>query len=360
MSSIGPQLPSQPSAKRKRKHTPEPGDNHTASSSSKHARRNADEINLDDDASSESDSNDYGPRAPAAASIDSKPSLGPSLPPPTPSTRNQDEIDLDDSASSSSSSSHTGPAPPPPPPSHTTASTAQPMPADSDSDSGSDSDDYGPALPSASNTRRGPIGPTLPPTTDPSAPSRDEWMLAPPVHTGYTERDPTKLKARKFTSSKPGRGGGGPSSSADSSGLAAIWTETPQEKLKRLQDAVLGRSDASGQSAEAAAAAAARTRDEDARNTKVAAAIAAHRGRSLYDEHQAGKNGGGGGGSEGGGGGKNKKTGKGGEQEDDPSKRAFDREKDMALGSKIGTAQRRELVAKSANFGGRFQKGSFL
>ncbi|KAM3532672.1 hypothetical protein NHJ13051_000135 [Beauveria bassiana] len=353
MSSIGPQLPSQPSTKRK--HSAEPGDDHgTASSSSKHVRRNADEINLDDDG--DDDSDDYGPRAPAAAPIDSKPSLGPSLPPPTPSTRNQDEIDLDDSASSSSSSSsssHTGPAPPPPPPpppSHATAATAQPIPASSDSDS--DSDDYGPALPRASNTRRGPIGPTLPPTTDPSAPTRDEWMLAPPVNTGYTERDPTKLKARKFTSSKPGRGG--PASSSDS-GLAAIWTETPEEKLKRLQDAVLGRSDASGQSAEAVAAAAARTRDEDERNSKVAAAIAAHRGRSLYDEHQAEKHGGSGGGS-----GKHKKTGKGGEEEDDPSKRAFDREKDMALGSKIGTAQRRELVAKSANFGGRFQKGSFL
>ncbi|KAF1736620.1 hypothetical protein CRV24_002228 [Beauveria bassiana] len=351
MSSIGPQLPSQPSTKRK--HSAEPDDDHgAASSSSKHARRNADEINLDDDdasSSSSSDDDDYGPRAPAAAPIDSKPSLGPSLPPPTPSTRNQDEIDLDDSASSSS---HTGPAPPPPPPSHATAATAQPIPASSDSDS--DSDDYGPALPSASNTRRGPIGPTLPPTTDPSAPTRDEWMLAPPVNTGYTERDPTKLKARKFTSSKPGRGGGGPApSSSSGSGLAAIWTETPEEKLKRLQDAVLGRSDASGQSAEAAAAATARTRDEDERNSKVAAAIAAHRGRSLYDEHQAIKNGGGGGG-------KHKKTGKGGEEEDDPSKRAFDRTKDMALGSKIGTAQRRELVAKSANFGGRFQKGSFL
>ncbi|KAM3514039.1 hypothetical protein MY11210_002356 [Beauveria gryllotalpidicola] len=346
MSSIGPQLPSQPSAKRK--HTPEPGDDHAASSSSKHARRNADEINLDDDASSDSDSDAYGPRAPVAAPIVSKPSLGPLLPPPTASARNQDEIDLDDSASSSSS--HTGPAPPP----HAAAATAQPIPADSDSDS--DSDDYGPALPSASNTRRGPIGPTLPPTADPSAPTRDEWMLAPPVNTGYTERDPTKLKARKFASSKPGRGAG---PSSDSGLAAAIWTETPEEKLKRLQDAVLGRSDAaSGQSAEAAAAVEARTRNEDERNRKVAAAIAAHRGRSLYEEHQADKNGGGGGG--GGGSGKNKKTGKGGEEEDDPSKRAFDREKDMALGSKISTAQRRELVAKSANFGGRFQKGSFL
>ncbi len=329
MSSIGPQLPSQPSAKRKR--TPEPsGDDHGASSS-KQARPNAAEIELDDDGSDSDDA--YGPRAPtaaAAAPTVSKPSLGPSLPPSAP---NQDEIDLDDS------DSDTGPAPPP-----VAAVTLPPQP---DGSSDSDSDDgYGPALPGASTTRRGPIGPAMPPAQDPSAPTRDEWMLAPPVSTGYAERDPTKLKARKFTSKKPSAAGS--SSSAAEPGLAAIWTETPEEKLKRLQDAVLGRTPG-GASAGAVAAEDARAREAEDKNRQIAAAIAARRGKSLYAEHQAE------GSSRGGKGGKGQE-----EEEDDPSKRAFDREKDMALGSKIGTAQRRELVAKSANFGGRFQKGSFL
>ncbi|KAJ6786548.1 hypothetical protein PWT90_06863 [Aphanocladium album] len=345
MSSIGPQLPSQPSSKRKP--TPEVGDDDVAS---KQARHNTDEIELDDGSDSDDDDDDdddddYGPRAPgpapAPAPSVSRPSVGPSLPPPS-ATHNKDEIDLDDS--DSDSDDDTGPAPPPPPPPASAAATAAaPAPTTEDSDSSSD-DDYGPALPSAANARRGPIGPAMPPAEDTSAPTRDEWMLAPPTNSGYSERDPTKLKARKFAS-KPSASGGG--SSDAGAGLAAIWTETPEEKLKRLQDSVLGRSDGSGKSAGEVAAAEARSKEEEEKNRRIAASIAAHRGKSLYDEHQREKEV------------VRKKTGKG-EEEDDPSKRAFDREKDMALGSKIGSAQRKELVAKSANFGGRFQKGSFL
>ena len=48
------------------------------------------------------------------------------------------------------------------------------------------------------------------------------------------------------------------------------------------------------------------------------------------------------------------------EEEDDPSRRAFDREKDMAVSSKISNAQRREMVNKASDYGSRFSKGSFL
>ncbi|KAL9008132.1 MAG: hypothetical protein Q9173_006713, partial [Seirophora scorigena] len=47
-------------------------------------------------------------------------------------------------------------------------------------------------------------------------------------------------------------------------------------------------------------------------------------------------------------------------QEDDPSARAFDREKDMAGGMKIGHAKRREMVHKAADFGSRFAGGKYL
>lgn len=349
MSSIGPQLPSQPSAKRKRASE---SDSH-GTSPSKQVRHNADEIDLD--GSDSDDDDDYGPRAPDAVTASSRPSLGPSPPPLTATAaaaQNQDEIDLDDS------DSDTGPAPPPPPQTLAAAAAAEARPApDSDSDS---DDEYGPALPGASGTRRGPIGPAMPPAQDPSAPVRDEWMLAPPVSAGYSERDPTKLKARKFTSKKPSASGGDASSASADSGLAAIWTETPEEKLKRLQDAVLGRSDGSGRSAADVAAEEARAREEGEKSQRIAEAIAARRGRSLYDEHQAEKEKGTGRHSSGKKGGTRGERQQEEEEDDDPSKRAFDREKDMALGSKIGTAQRRELVAKSANFGGRFQKGSFL
>lgn len=49
-----------------------------------------------------------------------------------------------------------------------------------------------------------------------------------------------------------------------------------------------------------------------------------------------------------------------GKEDDDPSARAFDREKDMAVASKISSAQRREMVKKAADYNTRFTKGNFL
>jgi hypothetical protein len=122
--------------------------------------------------------------------------------------------------------------------------------------------------------------------------------------------------------------------------VSSIWTETPEEKLKRLQDSVLGRGDKTVETNPKAAL----PKDEEERNRKISANIESQRGKSLYAEHQA----------------RREKDGEKAEEEDDPSKRGFDREKDMAIGGKIGTAQRRELMNKAANFGGRFQKGSYL
>lgn len=48
------------------------------------------------------------------------------------------------------------------------------------------------------------------------------------------------------------------------------------------------------------------------------------------------------------------------EEDDDPSQRAFDKEKDMALGSKISASQRRDMISKASDFGSRFSKGKFL
>jgi len=47
-------------------------------------------------------------------------------------------------------------------------------------------------------------------------------------------------------------------------------------------------------------------------------------------------------------------------EDDDPSKRGFDREKDMALGGRLGNGQKKEMLAKAADFGSRFQKGRYL
>lgn len=48
------------------------------------------------------------------------------------------------------------------------------------------------------------------------------------------------------------------------------------------------------------------------------------------------------------------------EEDDDPSARAFDKEKDMSLGSKISAAQRRDMINKASDFGSRFSKGKYL
>lgn len=375
MSSIGPQLPPHLT---KRKRSPE--DESPDSPSTKTSRpNNENEIALDGE---DSDSDDgYGPSAPrpAATTGPQRPPIGPTLPHTAASGSNTDEIALN----SDSDDDDTGPAPPP---SKQTASkpTAQPPrrvmgpappPADlasrpttaPDLDSDSDSDDdYGPALPgTAATNRNAASGPSLPrpAAAVPEKPARDDWMLAPPEPTGYQERDPTKIKARKFASgagatSRPAGGGGG---------ISKIWTETPEEKAKRLADAVLGRGGAENEQNTAASKGSSRSGGggssqsgaKDGQQDKIRAFTEQTRGKSLYEQHQTAKKAGG----AGGGSGTGKKAGPGGgdeEEDDDPSKRAFDREKDMGLGMKITASQRKELLNRASDFGGRFSKGNYL
>lgn len=376
MSSIGPQLPPH-LTKRKRSTEDESPDSPSTKTSKPN---NENEIALDGE---DSDSDDgYGPSAPkpAATAGPQRPSIGPSLPPTAASGGNTDEIVLN----SDSDDDDTGPAPPPskaaapkpttqpprrvmgpaPPPADL-ASRPTTAP-DSGSDSGSDSDDdYGPALPGAAPSKNTAAGPSLPrpaAAAAPEKPARDDWMLAPPEPTGYQERDPTKIKARKFASgagatSRPSGGAGG--------GISKIWTETPEEKAKRLADAVLGRGADNEQAASASASKGGSGRSggggggssghggakDDGHQDKIRAFTEQTRGKSLYEQHQTAKKAGGG--SSG-----SKKADE--EEDDDPSKRAFDREKDMGLGMKITASQRKELLNRASDFGGRFQKGNYL
>ncbi|KAI9834802.1 MAG: hypothetical protein M1819_002888 [Sarea resinae] len=165
-------------------------------------------------------------------------------------------------------------------------------------------------------------------------PQREEWMLIPPKQEDWSSRvDPTKLKNRKFNSGK------GAKAPAQKSGDDhTIWTETPEQKRKRLEDEVMGvskpatmgpgpgpirRDDAESEETER------RIREYNEKN----------RGKSLYDEHK-------------------KHVPK--DAEDDPSKRAFDKEKDIRGGQKIGFTQKKEMLNRAADFGSRFAKGSFL
>ena len=69
------------------------------------------------------------------------------------------------------------------------------------------------------------------------AAKRDEWMIIPPTQDDLAARlDPTKVRARKFNTGKSARIGGGSSTT----GANSMWTETVEEKRKRLTDEVLG------------------------------------------------------------------------------------------------------------------------
>ena len=215
----------------------------------------------------------------------------------------------------------------------------------------SDDDDYGPSLPPAPGSAAALVAERRAQQerermrsealAESARPRRAEWMLAPPSDSDWTSRvDPTKLKNRKFASGK------GSKAPAEKSGVSAIWTETPEEKRQRLEDEVLGRKDKSSSSASAARKNGSAERGEDREAEETARRIRVYnernRNKSLMDEFHSGA----------GGGAK--------EKEDDPSKRGFDREKDMALGGRLGHGQKKEMLAKAADFGSRFQKGSYL
>lgn len=263
-----------------------------------------------------------------------------------------------------------GPAPPPAP-----LSERPPTGPEPDGSEDSDSDDWGPALPSATSSSggpsRNPAGPAAYPRSfpveEPNVPKRDDWMIAPPTDNSHRATDPTKLKNRKFA--------GGPRAGAaekSAGGVSSIWTETPEQKLQRLTNSVLGRDDSSGAadstSGTSSRAEPSRKVDEE----RVKSFTEQTRGRSLVAEYQAAKaagkisKGSSSGGSRGYGGhggdkyGQKEGQAQGQEEDDDPSSRPFDREKDMAIGGRLSNVQKRDIMNRAANFGGRFQKGSYL
>ncbi|KAI1137188.1 hypothetical protein F5Y05DRAFT_388406 [Hypoxylon sp. FL0543] len=396
MSSIGPQLPPHLT---KRKRTPDDESPDSPATKVQATDRNKDQIDLSSD-----DEGDYGPSAPKPAAGAPIGPIGPSLPPsnadeidvdesddddvgpsaaPPPPTRpsigptlpsaNQDEVPLEEDdgsdgdigparpsapapgpASAAPTKRVQGPAPPPAPLSERPHTSPN-----SDSDSEDDDDDYGPALPTSSShiarqTQARAAEEAARAAEEAAGPRRDDWMLAPPTSSGYRAPDPTKLKNRRFQSGP--RSSASASANGGSSGeISSIWTETPEQKRKRLENAVLGRdtsatqqttsSNVSGGNLRGPAPAAEKGGEDAEHQARIRSFTEATRGKSLYEEHQQSRQG---------------RTLAPDEEEDDPSKRAFDREKDMKLGGRIGTAQRRELLNRAADFGGRFAKGKYL
>jgi Protein of unknown function (DUF3752) len=276
------------------------------------------------------------------------PAVGPELPPHLMKRKRSSDSGSDDTGESSSpprinATSRDkprrvlGPALPPAP------FDERPIePADKleEEDSSSDDDGYGPSLPPAPGSAAAKEAEAQAQAREEAAaiqekskkPQREEWMLAPPTDSSWSSRvDPTKLKNRKFAT---GKGAKAPS---EKTGISVIWTETPEQKRQRLEDEVMGRKDLSAQSTWK------KPRKDDAEAESTARRIREYneknRGQSLIEQHK-------------------KAVPK--EKEDDPSKRAFDKEKDMALGGRIGHVEKKQMLKQAGDFGSRFERGSFL
>ncbi|KAF8865360.1 hypothetical protein BDZ45DRAFT_668780 [Acephala macrosclerotiorum] len=325
--------------------------------------KNPDELDVDD-----SSEDDYGPSlgpskpTTKAASPPSKRVLGPAPPaavgPSLPPSKNPDELDIESdseddgygpaapatkpaSAAAQPPKRVLGPAPPP-----ASLSEMPSHPANEDSDS-SDSD-YGPSLPPAPGSaaeasylmqRQTEEQESRQAAAQPAKPQRDDWMLVPPSDSDWTSRvDPTKLKNRKFASGK------GAKAPAEKSGISAIWTETPEQKRQRLADEVLGRSDPSLNSHPSSSKSHTNSKEEQETERRIREYNEKNRGKSLLDVRRDAQ----------------EKGRLEKEEEDDPSKRGFDREKDMALGGRMGHVKKKEMLSRAADFGSRFQRGKYL
>ena len=179
---------------------------------------------------------------------------------------------------------------------------------------------------------------------------RDEWMTMAPKQDDLAARmDPGKQRPRGFNTGKGARG----ANSLDDD--SSTWHETPEQKQKRLADEMMGVSKPASSTVGPQRpkpgsddATTEKIREHAVRSFKTPccfqtylyAVQAKTRGSSLMDQHS--------------------KQNKGTELDDDPSKRAFDLEKDMGSGMQVGHAQRQEMLKKASNFSSKFSGGSYL
>ncbi|KAJ5808936.1 hypothetical protein N7474_010205 [Penicillium riverlandense] len=228
---------------------------------------------------------------------------------------------LDDQLSPSPKRRVLGPSLPPPSRSSTGSAS------DSDSD-----DDFGPSLPPPEGDlapveqHHQPDSSTVE-TGQKKTEQRDQWMLHPPEKSDWAAKiDPTQLRNRKFQTGRSARSGG-------PQAVDASWVENPEERMKRLQNEVMGVA-AAPADRQPAPSKTSQSMEEKIKKYKDMTDKTSRLDSSATQTRK--------------------------EDDDDPSMRAFDREKDMAVGSRISTAQRREMVNKAGGYTSRFTKGSFL
>ncbi|KAJ5563845.1 hypothetical protein N7513_000087 [Penicillium frequentans] len=217
-----------------------------------------------------------------------------------------------------------------PPAAQSPESKASSAESETDSD-----DDFGPSMPPPHGVSGQQIQPPLSdsssvPSEEKKESQRDQWMLHPPEQSDWANKiDPTQLRNRKFQTGKSAR-------TSATKQVDSSWVETPEERMRRLGDEVMGvgthpRSPSKPSSNSEARRAQAMEEQIKKFNGQTKKAT-----RLEKPDHERK------------------------EIEDDPSARVFDREKDMGISSKISSAQRREMVNRASDYSSRFSKGSFL
>ncbi|KAJ5186677.1 hypothetical protein N7449_011441 [Penicillium cf. viridicatum] len=215
----------------------------------------------------------------------------------------------------------------PPPQADTANSETSKEEEEEEEEEDDDDDDFGPSLPPSGPLRdhvqQELTAPDISKSVERES-QRDQWMLQPPSHSDWSSKiDPTQLRNRKFNTGK---------SATAPKNMDSSWIETPEERMRRLQDAVMGVAASTNQPGDHKGASKAKLMEDQIKRYKDMTG----NNTRLENPSQAEK------------------------EDDDPSARAFDREKDMAVASKISSAQRREMVKKAADYNTRFTKGSFL
>ena len=160
---------------------------------------------------------------------------------------------------------------------------------------------------------------------------RDSWMLAPPTRADWLGTlDASKLKSRTFNQSKSGTNL--QSKPVDHS----IWTESPLERAQRLEDEALGKRPAKTASVEEVTRTAKRMTKRDRRIKEFNKQT---RGPSLMEKYSGMKK----------------------IEDDDPSKRPFDYQKDIAGGRTLGLKERNTMINKAKDFWmSKYSGGSYL
>ncbi|KAK9247644.1 hypothetical protein V1506DRAFT_531762 [Lipomyces tetrasporus] len=173
----------------------------------------------------------------------------------------------------------------------------------------------------------------------PSGSARDEWMTMPPSKSDWAAKqsDPLQLRPRKFLS--------GSSASRAGQGADRSWMETEAERKKRVAEEMMGLRRRQDDQQPSVGPSLPTERDEElARQVKEY--NEQNRGKSLMEQYNEGLA---------------SSSGGKGKEPDDPSRRRFDYEKDIASGGRAMTSSRiQDYVKRASSMDSKFSKGRYL